>query len=69
MECNKNPGRTPAETKRLNQIVDNLPNLTQSLDLRTDQPIIPLTEEELRYLEQHDTLPESSLKEPLQKAS
>jgi len=44
----------------------NLDRLSKILEIRSDLPEIELTEEELRYLEQHGTLPDSSLMEPLQ---
>ena len=69
MESNKKPGRTPTETKRLKKAVENFHNLTHGTDRVKDLPEIQMTEEEVRYLEQYGTLPESSSPIPLRKAS
>jgi hypothetical protein len=47
----------------------HLAQLDRSIEIKTDQPTILLTDEELCYLEQHGILPESPLQEPLRKAS
>jgi hypothetical protein len=57
------------ETARLNKVVENFPHLTQGTDQVRNLPEIELPEEEVRYLEQHGTLPESTVPDPLRKAT
>jgi hypothetical protein len=69
MASKENNGRPPEAAERLNRVVENFHNLTHGTDQVKNVPEIELTEEQVRYLEQHGTLPESSLSEPLRKAS
>jgi hypothetical protein len=57
--------RPQEETERLNRIVEHLLNLEKEISRAKYPEGEPLTEEELRYLELHGALPESTSQEPL----
>jgi len=57
---NKQTGRTPTAMRYLEKAVESFPNLMHGADRVKDLQENQMTEEEVRYVKRHGTVPEST---------